>query len=174
MKTRRFRNSEVEVYTFWLDAGEDFTITAPIGPDQKTFFEENGWAYAYGVTILLEGEKTISTDVLPEVTTVRPDHDLWINGVNRMTGNPHTFHAITDVKFVCLSYIDHHLPVASAKIMLGSGEDVLLDTPGWTYVCAGALVINGTEYRSETMLKVESSGKTGRAIGDTVLAVVGL
>ena len=126
------------------------------------------------MAILLQGVKTISTDVLPEVTTMRPDHDLWINGVNTMSGNPHTFHAVTDVKFVCLSYIDHHLPVASAKTMVGDAEEVPLDTPGWIYICAGALSLDGTEYPAESILKVESCGKTGRAVGDTVLATIGL
>ena len=174
MRTKHFRNNDVEVHTFWLDANEDLTIKAPIGLDQQAFFEENGSAYAYGVTILLEGEMTISADVLPEITTLRPDHDLWIDGINTMSGNPHTFHAVSDVKFICLSYIDHHLPAASAKVMLGDAGEVPLDTPGWTYVCAGALSIDGAEYPAGSILKIENCGKTGRAVGDTVLATVGL
>ena len=48
MRAKHFRNDDVEVHTFWLAAEEDLTIKAPIGPDQQAFFEENGWAYAYG------------------------------------------------------------------------------------------------------------------------------
>lgn len=170
----RFRNSEVEVHTFRVSAGEDLTLQSPIGADQKAFLEENGSAYAYGKTTLLEGECTLETDVLPEIVTVRPNRNQWVNGINTMTGNPHTWHAITDIKFNCLAYRDRHLPASLLKVVLDDGEEFTIEEKGWLFVGAGVLVVDGTEYPADTILKIENCDRVGKAVGETFLSFIGL
>lgn len=174
MKTTVFRNGEVEVHSFEVPAGQDLTLTSPIGADQKAFLEENGWAYAWGKTVLLEGECTLDTDALPEVVTVRPNPNQWVNGVNTMTGNPHTYHAITDMKLTCLAYRDRHLPGSLRKVVLRDAEEYPLDEKGWLYVGSGSLVVDDTRYRSETILKIENCDRIGVAVGETFLSFIGL
>lgn len=174
MKVEHFRNDDVEVYGFRLTAGEELKLDPPVGADQQTFFEENGWAYVYGVTVLLEGEITISSVLFPDTTTIRPDHDLWINGVDRMSGTPHIFSAVTDAYVTCLTYRDHHRPQTSDKIMLVDRAEHSFDAPGWVYVAAGGLVCDGIHYPATSLLNVESVGKVGTASGDTILSFVGL
>lgn len=174
MKVDHFRNDDVEVYGFHMAVGEELILDPPVGPDQQAFFEENGWAYVYGVTVLLEGEITISSVLFPDTTTIRPDHDLWINGVDRMSGTPHIFSAVTDAHITCLTYRDHHRPQSSDKIMLADMTEHLFDAPGWVYVAAGNIICDGIKYPSTSLLKIETVGKIGTASEDTVISFIGL
>lgn len=174
MKIDNYRNDVVEVYSFRLAGGEELSLNPQVGPDQAEFFEENGWAYVYGVTVLLEGEMTISSELFPDTTVIHPDHDLWINGVDKMSGTPHIFKALTDVNLACLTYRDHHLPSASAKIMLSASQEHVFDTPGWAYVGTGSVDIDGLHFPAHSMLKIETVGKAAITPQGAVLSFIGL
>lgn len=174
MKVSHYQNEEVEVYDFDLSTGEDVTLTPELCEVQQAFWEENGWAYGYGLTAFLKGEVSISSIVLVDPVIVRSGGGVWNIGTDRITGNPFKYTALNDVKFICLTYRDHHVPDNFAKAILADSDEYVFEAPGWAYVAEGTVTCNDVDFPTHSLLKIENPGSKCRARGDTVLTMLGL
>lgn len=175
MKVSHYQNEEVEVYDFDLLAGEDVTLTPEFCEAQQAFRDENGWAYGYGLTAFLKGEVSVSSIMLTDPFIVRAGGDrVWNIGTDRITGNPFKYTALNEVKFICLTYRDHHVPDNFAKAILEDADEYVFDTLGWAYVAQGRISCNDIDYPTHSLLKIETPGRKCRASGATVLTMLGL